>query len=590
MKQFFKFMFASMLGFILTMVIIFFLFMAIVASVISMTEKEVVDVKDKSIIVMKLDKPVYDRAPKNPLKFFNPQAFDFDQSPGLDQILKSLEKAKKDDRISGIYLNLADVPSGITIIEEIRNALLDFKSSGKFIIAYGEVFSQGAYYLASVADKVYLNPAGMIVFKGLATESMFLKGTLEKLDIDVQVIRHGKYKSAAEMFMLDKLSDFNREQLQAYIDAVWGTMLDDISKSRGVSVDALQTAANDLISMVPEKAKEVGLIDDLLYKDQLLSEMRQLLGLADDGDIPTVSIGSYSNVPDPSEKKFTRDRIAVIYSLGSIGSGKGDDLTIGSERISKAIREARTNDKVKAIVMRVNSPGGSAMASEVIRREVELAAKEKPFIVSMSDLAASGGYWISCSADKIVADPMTLTGSIGVFGIFPNFGKFFDERLGITFDRTMTNKNSDFPDVMKPLPEYQQLVMEREIEKIYDEFLHLVSEGRGLTVERVDELGQGRIWSAIDAKEAGLVDELGGLNRAISIAAEEAGIEDYHITSLPAQKEPLQELIDQLTGQARAESRMKAELGEFYDIYQELLQVKQMEGVQARLPFDVEVK
>lgn len=589
MKQFFKFMFASMLGFILTLVVFFFIFIAMVASFISMADQEVVDVKNNTILHVKMDKPVHDRAPKNPLSFFNPTGFDLDMPPGLNEMLENIKKARQDDRISGIYLDLGMVPSGITIVEEIRSALLDFKSSGKFIVAYGEIYSLTAYYLGSVADKVYLNPAGLIDFKGLAAESIFLKGTLDKLDIEMKVIRHGKYKSAAEIFMMDKLSDFNREQLQAYIDDVWEQMLTDISASRSVSVEALETAADNLDGMLATKAREISLVDDLLYKDQVLADLRARTGLGEDEEIITLEIGKYTYAKEQHQKKLSRDRIAVIYAIGSIGGGKGDDLTIGSERLSKAIRDARTSDRVKAIVLRVNSPGGSALASEVIRREVQLAAAEKPLIVSMGDLAASGGYWISCPADKIVADPMTLTGSIGVFGIFPNFGEFFDNKLGITFDFTMTNKNSDFPNITKPLPEYQEMVMEREVEKIYDQFLQLVSEGRNMPVESVDSLGQGRIWSARDALASGLVDELGGLSRAIEIAAQEAGLTEYSLYGLPVQKDPFQEIMEQLTGQAKART-IRAELGEWYTYYQYLAELKSMEGVQARLPFDVRLK
>jgi len=586
MKQFFKFMFASMLGFILTLVILFFIFVAMVASFIAMADNDTVEIKDKTVLHITLDKPVHDRAPKNPVNFFNPDGLDLTVPPGLDEIMKNLEKAKTDDRIKGIYLDLSSVPSGIAIVEEIRGALLDFRESGKFIVAYGEMYSPLAYYLATVADKVYLNPDGMIDFKGLAAESMFFKGTLEKLEIEVQVIRHGKYKSAAEMFMLDKLSDFNREQLQAYIDDVWFQMLQDISASRGLSIGALETSADLLDGMVASTAAEKKLVDGLYYKDQLITELKGLLGQSEEEELNTVSLEKYTRVEDPVQQKFSRDRIAVVYAIGSIGDGKGDDLTIGSQRISKAIRDARKNDKVKAIVLRVNSPGGSALASEVIRREVELAAAEKPVVVSMSDLAASGGYWISCTADKIVADPMTLTGSIGVFGIFPNFGKFLDNKLGITFDITKTNENSDFPNVTRPLPEYQAKVMEREIEHIYGKFIGLVSEGRQMPVEQVDSLGQGRIWSAIDAKNAGLVDELGGLKRSIELAAEIAGITEYTLTSLPEQKDTWQEILDQLTGQARV-STMKAELGEYYTYYQYLTELKGMNGIQARLPFTV---
>ena len=589
MKQFFKFMFASMLGFILTLVILFFLLLAMVASFVAMADKEVVDVEANTILHIKMDKPVYDRTPMDPFSFFSPGEFDLSIPPGLNDMLKNIEKAKTDDRIEGIFLDLSMVPSGPTIVEEVRSALVDFKTSGKFIVAYSEMYSQVGYYLATVADEVYLNPDGMIIFKGLAAEAVFLKGTLEKLDIEMQVIRHGKYKSAAEIFMNEELSESNTEQLQAYIDDVWGHMLNEISESRELSIETLQTTANSLDGMVAHLAKESNLVDELMYKDELLANLRTRLGLADDDKIKTVDIAKYTHAKDPAEKKISRDRIAVIYAVGSIGSGKGDDMTIGSERLSKAIRDARTNDKVKAIVMRVNSPGGSALASEVIRREVQLASETKPFIVSMGDLAASGGYWISCSADKIVADAMTLTGSIGVFGLFPNFGEFFDNKLGITFDYVMTNKNADFPNVTRPLPEYHEKVIEREIEKIYSEFLGLVSQGRNLPMDKVDEVGQGRIWSAEDALEHGLIDRIGGLKMAIDMAADAAGIEEYTLTSLPEQKGPFEEIMEQLTGQTRT-SKLRAELGDLYSYYELIMEVRHMEGIQARMPFEVNVK
>jgi protease-4 len=366
-------------------------------------------------------------------------------------------------------------------------------------------------------------------------------------------------------------------------------MISDISATRGIAREDLETAADKLHGFFAGKAKEIKLVDELYYKDELLAKLKEKTGLQSDDKINTLPLGKYVNAADPVKRKISRDRIAVVYAIGSIGSGKGDDMTIGSERLSKAIRNARTNDKVKAIVMRVNSPGGSALASEVIRREVELASNEKPFIVSMGDLAASGGYWISCSADMIVADPMTLTGSIGVFGLFPNMGRFFDNKLGITFDYAMTNDNSDFPNITKPLPEYHEMVIENEIEKIYDEFLGLVSDGREMPEERVDELGQGRIWSALDAKESGLIDELGGLKRAIEFAAEAAGLENYTITSLPEQKDPFLQILEQLTGQART-NVLRAELGDFYNHYERILELKEMDKLQARLPFDIIIK
>ncbi len=589
MKDFFKFMFASMLGFIIVLVIVFFVLIGMVTALVSLADKQVVTVEPSSVLVLKLDETIYDRAPKDPFSFLSPAGLSMEQAPGLDQILESIDNAGKDPNIKGIYLDLSMIPTGLTLVREIRESLAAFRENGKFILAYGVALSQGAYYLASVADKVYLHPLGLVEFKGLAAETFFLKGTLEKLDLDMQVIRHGKYKSAAEPFMYDKMSDANREQLSAMIDGMWKTMISDISESRNISTENLNRAADNLDALDAEKALALNLVDGLKHHDEILAELRERSGIGEDEKVRTVSIGKYALVPPVEPRKASRDRIAVIYALGSIVDGKGDDLTIGSVKISEAIRQARESDKVKAIVLRVNSPGGSATASEVIRREVELAVKEKPVIVSMGDLAASGGYWISASASKILADPTTITGSIGVFGIFPNMQDFFANKLGITFDRARTNQYSDFPNISRPLSDFERVLIEREIDGIYQNFLTLVSEGRGMEVAQVDSVGQGRVWSGMDAKGLGLVDEFGGLTDAVAIAAEMAAITEYNIWSLPAQKEPLEQLLDELTGNVSA-SRIRSELGEFYTYYQYLKQFSESSGIQARLPYEIVIK
>lgn len=589
MKEFFKFMFASMLGLIVVLVVLFFIFVGLVASLASFADKKAVQIEQNTLLQIKLDKPVIDREPKNPFNIFSPEGFDFEQNPGLDEILKDIDKAKSDPDIKGIYLDLGMVPSGISILREIRQALLDFKTSGKFIIAYGEVYSQSAYYLGSVADKIYLNPEGAIELRGLDAEVMFLKGTLEKLDIDMQVIRHGKYKSAVEMFMLNKMSDANREQLTAMIDGMWGTILADISASRNISQDQLNVLADNLDALDADKALAAKLVDGLLYKDELLAELKAEIGLGEKQKIQTVSLAKYTMVPPTVAEKVSGNKIAVIYAIGNIIDGKGDDQSVGSINMSEAIRQARENDKVKAIVLRVNSPGGSATASEVIRREVVLAVKEKPVVVSMGNVAASGGYWISASATKILADPSTITGSIGVFGLIPNMKGLFENKLGITFDHAMTNKLSDFPDVTRPLTNYETMLFEKQIDKIYNHFLTLVSEGRKIERSQVDSIGQGRVWCGKDALKLGLIDQFGGLQDAIKVAAELASVTDYNILSLPAQKEPFQQILDELTGNVSA-GRMEKELGEYYTIYQYLKQIKDYEGIQARLPYEVNIK
>jgi protease-4 len=584
-------MFASMLGFIIVLVVLFFIFIGIIASLISFAEKKTVTVDPNSVLHMTLNKEIYDRAPKDPMNLFSPGGFEMTPAPGLDVILENIRKAKSDDNIKGIYLDLSMVPSGLSIVREIREALLDFKSSGKFIIAYGEVYSQVAYYIATAADQVYLHPSGAVEFRGIAAELFFLKGTMEKLDIDVQVIRHGKYKSAIEIFVEDKMSEANRIQMDAMVAGMWQTLVKDISVARNIEVSRLNTIADNLDSFDPQKAVELKLVDGLLYKDELLALLKEKLGIGSDSKIETISLSEYSLAPDPNSAKVSRDRIAVVYALGSIIDGKGDDLTVGSVKISEAIRQARENDKVKAIVLRVNSPGGSALASEVIRREVKLAAEVKPVIVSMGDVAASGGYWISASATKILADPTTLTGSIGVFGLFPNMKDFFGKKLGITFDETKTNTYSDFPNVSRPLTEYETLVIQRQIEDIYSDFLTLVAEGRKMDRAQVDSIGQGRVWSGVDALRIGLVDQFGGLTDAINLAAEEAGISDYYLWSLPAQKEPLDQLLEQLTGsESMASARIREELGIYYTYYEYLKMISQSEGIQARLPFEIKIQ
>ncbi|HNQ82874.1 MAG TPA: signal peptide peptidase SppA [Bacteroidales bacterium] len=589
MKDFLKFMLASMLGFVIILTLSFFILIGIFASIASMADKKSVSIESSTVLQIKLENEVFDRAPKDPMTFFSPAGFTMEQEPGLDEILKNIKKAQTDDKIKGIFLDLSVVPSGLATVREIRNALIEFKSGGKFIIAYGEVYSQMAYYLGSVADKMYLHPAGAIDFRGFGAQVFFLKGTLEKLDIEMQVIRHGKYKSAVEIFTEDKMSEASREQMNAMVTDFWATALADISASRNISLARLNEIADNLDAYEAGKALNIGMIDGLYYRDQLLDELRNKLGLGEKEKVRTVSLAKYTLVTPATPQKVSANKIAVVYALGNIIDGKGDDRTVGSVNISEAIRKARENDKVKAIVLRVNSPGGSASASEVIRREVVLAAKEKPVVVSMGDVAASGGYWISASASYVMADPATLTGSIGVFGMIPNMQGLFNNKLGITFDEVNTNKYSDFPNVSRPMSDYEILVIERQIEKIYDDFLSLVAEGRKMEKSQVDEIGQGRVWSGSDAKEIGLIDEFGGLTAAIDKAAGLAGITEYNLMSLPAQKEPLQQIIDELTGNVAA-GRIEKELGEYYTYYDYIKQIKEASGIQARLPFEVKIK
>ncbi len=589
MKQFFKFMFASMTGFILTFIILFFIMMGILMSVASFSKKEVVIVPKNTVLHLKFNEVIPDRSSNNPFDNFDFFSMKTSKVPGLNDILKSLKKAKNDENIKGIFLDLGTVPSGIATIEEIRNALVDFKKSGKFIISYGEVFTQKAYYLASVADKIYLNPAGIIDFKGLNGEVMFYKGLLEKLDVNMQIIRHGKFKSAVEPFFLDKMSESNKEQTLKYLTSIWDHLLDGISDSRKISKNELNAIADSFKLQKAEDAVKYKLADKLMYKDEILAELRTKLGITGNDNISMMLMSKYVDAADRTKKHSkTKDKIAVVYAIGQIESGIGDDKTIGSERISEAIRKARLDTTVKAIVLRVNSPGGSALASDVIWREVVLAKKIKPVVASMGDVAASGGYYISCAATKIIACPNTITGSIGVFGIVPDFKGLFNNKLGITFDNVKTNNYADFGTTSRALTEAEKRIYQDDVENIYYKFISHVAEGRGMTTDQVDSIGQGRVWSGTDAKKIGLIDGFGGLDSAISIAAKLAKIEEYKILSLPEQKDPFTQILKELIG-GDDDVLLKKELGNAYEYYQYIQEMKNMKGVQARMPYYINI-
>ncbi len=589
MKDFLKFMFASMLGFLIMSIILFFVFMGMITSFANMMQKQQTEVADNSLLKIELNTPILDRAPKGPFTNFDFTSMQPKKSLGLNDILNNLDKAARDPKIKGIYMDVTILQAGTATIEEIRDALLKFKESGKFIIAYADAYSQGAYYLASVADNVYLNPEGMIDFKGLSAQLTFFKGTLDKLDVDMQIIRHGKYKSAVEPFMRKDMSDANREQMMALVNGIWNRLLKDISDSRNIPVEELNTIADGLLLQKPEDAVKMRLVDGLKYKDEILAELRRKLGIGDNDRIEAVSMPNYTYAADPSKERPDRkNRVAVIYALGEIITGEGSDEIIGSDRISAAIRDARLDDHVKAIVMRVNSPGGSALASDVILREVKLAAQEKPFVVSMGDVAASGGYYISCGADKIFADPSTITGSIGVLGMIPNLEETMKDLLGVTFDYAETNANSNFMTTFRPLTEYQHNVIKGYIENTYDTFVTHVSEGRDMSWEQVNDIGQGRVWVGSDALNIHLIDQFGGLTDAVDAAVEMAGLETYTIKELPVQKDPVQELVNELLGNASIQTQIQKELGaENYRLFQYLKYWQDAKGVQARLPFNI---
>lgn len=589
MKEFFKFVFASMLGFILSIFVMVILMVVLIIGIVSTASNEAkVSVDKNSILHLRLDYPVTERTSKNPLENIDVFGFETEKNIGLNDILASIRVAKTDENIKGIYLDVAYIESGFATIEEIRNALLDFKKSGKFIIAYSEVYTKGAYYLASVADKVYLNPEGMIDFRGFSSEITFFKGALDKLGIEAQVIKVGTYKSAVEPFILDKMSEANRKQVTSFLGSMYDHYLQKIGESRRISRDSLFTIADNALVRSSKDAVKYRLADGLKYKDEILSELKNLSGIAQKKDLNSVSIADYASVAHDKKTEGSTNRIAVIYAVGEIMSGQGDDTYIGSEGISQAIRKARLDDKIKAVVFRINSPGGSALASDVIWREVELTKKVKPIIVSMGDVAASGGYYIACAADSIFAQPNTITGSIGIFSVIPNMQKFFNNKLGITFDGVKTGKFADIS-ITRPLREDEKMIIQTETNQIYANFTQKVANGRGKTAAFIDSIGQGRVWTGAEAIKIGLVDRLGNINDAINSAAKKAKIKEYKIVEYPAQKDPFKELFDSSGDRIRTYFT-KQELGENYTYYQQLKSVLKTTGTQARMPYDVVIK
>lgn len=588
MKSFLKYVLATVVGIIITSVIFFFITMGIIAAIISSADKAVT-VKPNSVLKIEFSKPIAERTSNNPFSNFDFQSMRPSSNLGIKDIIDYIEKAKKDDNIKGIYLDLTVIPSGLATIEEVRAALLDFKKSKKFIISYAEVYTQTSYYLASVADKVYMNPSGYFPLVGMRSELMFFKGTLAKLDIEPEILRHGKYKSAVEPYTSDKMSDANREQMNVLLNGVWDHVLKGISDQRKISVAKLNELADNLTVRNAESAKSNKLIDDLRYEDEVLNELAKLSGVKTPSRISFLSLNDYVKTPKPkSATGISRNKIAIVYATGEIMPGEGDENSVGSKTTSEAIRKATRDSSVKAIVLRVNSPGGSALASEVIWREVKLATKVKPVIASLGDVAASGGYYIVSPADTIVADNNTITGSIGVFGLTFNTEKFFKNKLGITFDVAKTNKYSDFGSISRPMSPQEKEVLMLQIEEIYDDFISHVAEGRGMSKAQVDSVGQGRVWNVSDARKIGLVDLTGGLNKAIEVAAAKAKLKDYRIVELPSLKDPFESLMSDFATKA-GNIFINRETYQYSTIMKEIDRILSYDGIQARLPYSVSI-
>lgn len=600
MKQFLKYTLASITGTFLTFLLFFLIFAAFIGGAISSAfsgldkSSQVTKVKDNTVLHIELDKPIVDRGPDEHISIdFGP--FQTKSALGLNQILENIKKAKEDEKITGIFLDMSFVQAGFGTTEEIRNALLDFKESGKWIISYSEIYSQKAYYLASVSDEIYVYPEGIVDFRGLRTTLAFLKGTMNKLDIEPQIIRgsNNKFKSAVEPFIMEEMSQANRMQTEAWLGSMWDHVIQNIADSREMNPDELKRIADNYEVQTAEDAVALGMATDIKYYDEVIDILKFKTETDEEDDINSVSMTKYLKAPGSSDNNgvpfYKKDAVAVVYASGNIISGEGDDETIGSDKFAKAIRSARRDSSIKAIVLRVNSPGGSALASDVIWREVTLAKKEKPVVVSMGDVAASGGYYISAAANEIFAMPTTVTGSIGVFGIIPNMKGFFNDKLGMTFDGVKTGQFADFAEVTRPLTDAEYDILQTSVDRTYNEFLTIVSEGRNMEKETVDEVGQGRVWSGANAIELQLVDKFGGMTAAVERAAELAELEDYRVKDLPKRKDPFQQLMEDLTGQA-----YQNVLVDYVGLDKQLLRrmneaksVREMKGIQTLMPYSI---
>ena len=590
MWSFLKIFFASLLALFVFGILSIFILIGIVAS---LSSKETISVQKNSVLKLTLDKPILEREYDNPLSDLN-LPISSRSNIGLLEIKKAVKAAKSDANIKGIYLNISSIQAGMATIEEIRQCLSDFKESGKFIYAYSEFYSEGGYYLSSIADSVFINPSGLLEFNGLKSEIMFFKGTLEKLDLKPEIFKVGSYKSAVEPLMFDKMSDASREQTTSFLFSIQNTIYKNIATSRKIAFTKLTAISDSMFIRKPVDAVRFGLADNVLYYDEVEDRIKKKLGIDKKDKIDFVSYRKYSSAIKNQSiiedvKKTSKNKVAVIIAQGDIESGRGDEETIGSDKISEELRAAREDEDIKAIVLRINSPGGSSMASDIMWREVQLAAMEKPVIASMGDVAASGGYYIAMAADTIVAQPNTITGSIGVFGILLDAQGFFKNKLGVTFDGVKTGKFSDIGTTSRPLNEYERKVIQREVEDIYTDFVQKAAEGRNMKYEDVEKVASGRVWTGEQAKENGLVDVLGDFNKAIDLAAKAARLgENYEVVYLPKQKDFFERLIHDIETSVSAIFQQSSATFVLERTYQDV--VKKYNGIQARLPFDFNIQ
>lgn len=564
--------------------VMFVVFLGLVSNM-----EEGINIKENSILELRIQRPVKDYVGKtagDPFDGF------FEQSLGLDDIVQAIEVAVKDTDIKGISIPNNFIMAGLAQTQTIRKALSKFRESGKFVYAYADFYPQKDYYLASVADSIFLNPVGKMDFKGLSTEVLYFKDFQEKTGIKMEVVRHGKYKSAVEPFLSNEMSPENRTQIHELLESLWNSMLSDISEQRDISEGDLNVIADTLGARSPEFALKSGLIDSVLYFDQYEEKLAKASGLEHPDQLNYLSLEDYIGYAKTQEISSGRDKVAVIFAQGEIIYGEGGQDLIGQGIMNEALIKARDDKSVKAIVVRVNSPGGSALVSDIIWRQIELAKMKKPVVVSMGNMATSGGYYIASGADRIFAEPTTVTGSIGVFGTVPNVGQLTDD-IGINAEQVGTNTNSVGYSIFEPMGDNFRTVVRQGVEDAYNTFLDRVSKGRGISIAKADSLAQGRVWSGVDAKRLGLVDELGTLKDAVAEAATLAELDDYRLKKYPRYKSGFERFMEDMGGASAKtyESIIEREVGlETYNIIKQIRTAMKQKGIQARMPFILNIK
>ena len=590
MKEFIKNVGATVVGiFVFTILVGAIGMMSLVGMVASGSSAK--DVADNTVFVINLEGQLQERSEDNPFSQYLGGAA---STIGLDDLLDGIKKAKENDKIKGIYIEAgAFAPDSYASLQAVRKALVDFKKSGKWIVAYGDIYTQATYYVASVADKVYLNPSGQIDWHGLASQTMFLKDALAKFGVRMQVVKVGAYKSATEMFTGDKMSDANREQVTAFLGGIWQNVCQDVAKSRKVSVGQLNQYADNFITFAePKSYVGMKLVDGLLYHDQLKDEVKKLMKLGKDDDISTIGLAGIMNVPGGKEEG---DEIAVYYAYGDIVDGASGALSqsenvIDGTKVSKDLEDLADDDDVKAVVIRINSGGGSAYASEQMWRAIQLVKAKKPVVVSMGGMAASGGYYMSCSANWIVAEPTTLTGSIGIFGLFPDMSGLVTQKLGVKFDEVKTNKNSAFGTMARPFSEEEMAYLSSYISRGYSLFRQRVADGRHMSVDAVEKVAQGHVWVGQDALKIKLVDQLGGLDDAVAKAAKLAKLDEYYTASYPGKADWLDQFTSAMSSGSYIDNQMRAAMGEYYSTFMLLKDINKQSAIQARIPYMVNIK